>query len=119
MDGTNNKIDDWIINKFRPFAKAWMEIVRNALVVGVVLFVGRKSHSSTLSLFAYFTFLVFGLHCLSFVLLSTPPFKSTANNKIVRWIINTVSFLFVAGCLWFWSDLISKMLFELAELQTK
>jgi hypothetical protein len=40
-----NVIDAWIIDKFRPFSKTWLEIVRNALVVGLLIFIARKSNS--------------------------------------------------------------------------
>ena len=87
-DDKRNKVDAWIIDKFRPFAKAWMEVVRNALVVGLFIFLARKSNSNFLLLLSFFTAIIFAFYCLSFLLLSMPPYKSTAPNRFVRLALN-------------------------------
>jgi hypothetical protein len=114
-----NKVDAWIIDKFRPFVRIWMEVVRNALVVGLLIFVARKSNSVTLLLLSTFTALLFGLYCLSYVQLSMPPYRSGASNRFIRLALNIGSLLFVAFVLWTWADLITKTLFQLADLQAK
>lgn len=114
-----NKVDAWIIDKFRPFVKGWMEIVRNALVVGVLIFFARKSNSVLLSLLALFTTVLFGLYCLSYVMLQSPPYRSQASNRYARWALNTGSFILIGLILWAWADLINKVLFQLADVQIK
>jgi len=114
-----NKVDAWIIDKFRPFAKAWMEVVRNAFVVGLFLFIARKSNSSTLLLLASFTVVVFMCYCLSYILLSMPPYRSKAPNWFFRLALNIGSVAFAAFIAWTWSDLIAKALFQIADLQVK
>src|ERR1700724_2720218 len=106
-----NKVDAWIIDKFRPFARAWMEIVRNALVVGLLIFLARKSNSVLLGLLSLFTTLVFAYYCLSYILLQTPPYKSTATNRFMRWTLNVGSLALLGIGIWYWSDLISQVLF--------
>jgi hypothetical protein len=114
-----NVIDAWIIDKFRPFSKTWLEIARNALVVGLLIFIARKSNSGMLMLLSFFTTMVFSLYCLSYVLLSIPPYRSTAINRLVRIGLNVGSFAILSFVIWRWGNLISKTLFQLADTQVK
>ena len=114
-----NKVDAWIIDTFRPFAKTWLEIVRNAFVVGFLIFVAKKSHSTFVSVISICTILIFMAYCLSFILLSIPPYRSTAPNRFFRWALNLGAIVFLGLIARTWSDALSKVLFELAELQVK
>lgn len=115
----HSPVDDWLIQKFQPFAKTWFELVRTAFVVALFNYIGTKSGSSTVQLIALFTYILFGVYCISFVILSTPPSRSTASNKFVRWIVDAGGVLVTGVGLYYWSNIITKVLDEIAKVQFK
>jgi hypothetical protein len=68
--------------KMRPFAKTWFEIVRTMFVVALLSYVASKSDYLVLKLFAFFTYLFFGVYCMSFIVETMPVTNSKASNRL-------------------------------------
>lgn len=114
-----NRLDSWIIDKFRPFAKSWFEIIRNAFVVALLNYVASRSESNPLKLFAFFTYIIFICYCMSFILLSQEPSRSSRKNKYLRW-AEDIFWSLVAGVFsWYWIDVIIKAIDQLTKVQFK
>jgi hypothetical protein len=119
MADYTNGFDRWMGEKMRPFAKIWFEIVRNLFVVALLSYVANKSDYSILKLFAFFTYVLFGLYCMSFVVESMPVTNSKAPNVVVRWGVNLVGTAFFVTTFYIWSNVIIKVLDEVMKLQQR
>ncbi|TFV69422.1 hypothetical protein E4K64_33360 [Bradyrhizobium frederickii] len=115
----HSPVDDWITQKFQPFAKTWFELIRTAFVVALFNYIGTKSNSSVVSLLALFTYILFGVYCITFVILSTPPHRSTASNKYARWTVDALSLLVTGVGLYYWSNIVTKVLDQIMTVQFK
>lgn len=115
----HSPVDDWLKQKFQPFAKIWFEIVRNAFVVALLNYVASKANNGTLSLLASFTFILFGCYCLSFIVLAQPIGPSTAKNKYLRWFFGALTVVVSAVTIYYWSNLIVKVIDQLVKAQLK
>src|SRR5437763_608499 len=109
--------DKWAITKFRPFAKAWFEFVRNLLVVSVFIVLGRRSTNLYLFLLTPFTYLLFLAYCLSYLQLAL-PITSKAQYRPDRMIMNLIILLFTGFFIWRWSEILPDMMESLINLQT-
>jgi uncharacterized membrane protein HdeD (DUF308 family) len=114
-----NPTDAWIEDKFRPFVRGWLEIVRNLLVVVIFNALAQKTHYGLLQLFAFVTMILFGYYCVSYIQLAIPAYRSTAPNKWLRYFLNVVSFAFAVFVIWSWSNVMQRTFSELGALQPK
>jgi hypothetical protein len=115
----HSPVDDWLSQQFQPFAKTWFELVRTAFVVALLNYVGTKSNSTVVALLALFTYLLFGAYCISFVILSQRPTRSTASNRYVRWSLDGLGLLITGIGLYYWSDIIAKVMDQIMKVQFK
>jgi hypothetical protein len=115
----HSPVDVWLAEKFQPFAKIWFEFIRNAFVVALFNYVATKSDSNIVKLFASFTYLLFGLYGLSYIILSHPPIRSSAKNKYVRLGFEVFGFAFAGVAFWYWSDIFQRVIDQIAKVQFK
>jgi len=58
--------DLWVAEKIRAFAKWWLDLVRNIVVVAVLLYVSRKANSWPITIIAYASFGALVGYCLTY-----------------------------------------------------
>lgn len=109
--------DQWVITKFRPFAKLWFEFIEALLVVSLFVYLGRKSNNPYVVALSGFTYLLFIAYCLSYVQLWL-PIRSHASYRPYRIILNVVIALLTAFVIWRWSNIFPDIMESLINLQS-
>jgi hypothetical protein len=82
--------DAWVEPYVRTFCKWWLDLIRNAIIVGVLYFFAEKSGSLTLKVLSIFTFAVFFAYCLSYTrTFLVDPFHGI-KNELLRFALFTI-----------------------------
>jgi len=80
---SRHEADHWAALKVRAFAKWWLDLVRNAVVVAAFVYLARKSESVPLKALAYSTAAVLFGYCTSYF--NTWSFAFLPGIKHERW----------------------------------
>jgi hypothetical protein len=87
--------DYWAALQIRAFAKWWMDLCRNFIVVAVLQFFAQRSGSLALHIFADFTFLVFMGYCTSHFNTWHFFFFPNIRNTRIKMVVNMLLWLAV------------------------
>jgi hypothetical protein len=110
MADYTNRFDEWMAEKFRPFAKGWLDMVRNLFIVALLTYTADKSDNFALKLFAFITYLIFVVSVLSYIVEQMPASWSTAKRPWVRRAVDAV-FILLGGLLyWQWANYLMRLI---------
>jgi hypothetical protein len=93
--------DYWAALHIRSFAKWWMDLCRNFIVVAVLQFFAQRSGSLALKVFADITFLVFLAYCSSHFNNWHFFFFPYIRNHRLKLAVNMVLWLIVYGLMFY------------------
>jgi hypothetical protein len=99
-----HEADYWAAQQIRSFAKWWLDLVRNALVVSALIYLAYKSDSVPLKTFAYFTGAVLFAYCTSYYNNWSFVFFPGIKRPFLNVILNTTLWVVVYGVV-FWSSI--------------
>jgi hypothetical protein len=111
--------DRWLVEKFQPFAKTWFELIRTAFVVALFDYIASKSDSNIVKLFALFTYVLFAYYCLTYIILSHPPIRSTAKNSYLRLTYDAFGFIALVILFWYFGEVFQSVIDGLIKAQFK
>ena len=77
-----SETDELFARQFRAFAKWWLDLIRNVMVVAVLLYFARKSDKLAVKIIAYVSIVMLSGYCTSYVFWwSLNPFFFIKNRR--------------------------------------
>lgn len=91
--------DIWVTKQIRAFAKWWLELARNAIVVTGLIYLADKSNSVTLKVFAYGTSIVLLGYCMSHLNTWSFRFVPGIKHERINRVANAAAWGVISGCI--------------------